>query len=61
MSNVYGLKAVYYRTTTDGKTKWVKIEDVFYTEFREEVYMYDYKQITRPGADVSPQRFVRDQ
>ncbi len=43
MSNRWTEKAVYYRTTTDGKTKWVKIDDVAYSEAINAVIMYGYK------------------
>jgi len=49
MSQVFAEKAVYYRTTTDGKTKWVKIEDVAYREFDQQLITYAWNRITRPG------------
>lgn len=49
MSRVFAEKAVYYRSTTDGKTKWVKIEDVAYREFDDELITYGWNRLTRPG------------
>jgi hypothetical protein len=49
MSQVFSEKAVYYRTTTDGKTKWVKIKDVAYREWDGQLITYAWNRITRPG------------
>ncbi len=46
MSYSWNEKAVYYRTTTGGKTKWVKIEDVTYRESGNEIKLYNWKEDT---------------
>ena len=46
MSYSWNEKAVYYRTTTGGKTKWVRIEDVTYRESGNEIKIRSWKENT---------------
>ena len=46
MSREWAEKAVYYRSTTGGKTKWVKIEDVTYQEGGNRLRLYDWNEDT---------------
>tara|TARA_Y100001972_G_C7525630_1_gene265002 strand:+ start:303 stop:491 length:189 start_codon:yes stop_codon:yes gene_type:complete len=60
MSNEFTEKAVYYRRTTRGKTKWVKIEDVAFQEFRNRLVIYDYSKINTGRNNPSRQVLERD-
>lgn len=60
MSYSWNEKTVYYRTTTGGKTKWVKIKDVTYRESGNKLKLYDWEEETRRYAVDNSRVFKRD-
>lgn len=60
MSYSWNEKAVYYRTTTGGKTKWVKINDVTYRESGNELKLRDWDEDTGRYAVDNSRVFKRD-
>ena len=60
MSYSWNEKAVYYRTTTGGKTKWVKIEDVTYRESGKKLKLYAWEEDTRRFALDNSRVFERN-
>lgn len=67
MAYTWNTKAIYYRETTDGKTRWVKIPEVVirstntYSELYidPEVWTKDTKSMYMPPQDVYRSEAIR--
>ena len=60
MSRKFARKAVYYRRTVNGRTKWVRIPDARYVENGERLELTNYKNLYPNQTFRNPRTYVRE-
>ena len=60
MSRKFARKAVYYRRTQNGVTKWVKIPGARYVENGERLELTNYKNLFPNQTFRNPRTYVRE-
>jgi hypothetical protein len=61
MSRKFARKAVYYRKTDGGRTKWVKIPDAKFVEYQQRLELTNYRNLSPRQTFRNPRTYVREE